>query len=33
VERKVRNSIFEGRSVEEYYERLAWLYTPPPYVR
>jgi salicylate hydroxylase len=33
VERKVRNSLFEGRSPEEFYDRLAWLYTPPPYVR
>ncbi|MEA2982472.1 MAG: 3-hydroxybenzoate 6-monooxygenase [Alphaproteobacteria bacterium] len=33
VERKVRNSLFEGRTAEEYYDRLAWLYTAPPYVR
>jgi 3-hydroxybenzoate 6-monooxygenase len=33
VERKVRNSLFEGRTPEEYYDRLAWLYTPPPYVK
>ncbi len=33
VERKVRNSLFEGRTTEEYYDRLAWLYTPPPYVK
>jgi salicylate hydroxylase len=33
VGRKVRNSLFEGRGVEEHYDRLAWLYTPPPYVR
>jgi 2-polyprenyl-6-methoxyphenol hydroxylase-like FAD-dependent oxidoreductase len=33
LERKVRNSLFEGRSAEEYYDRLAWLYTPPPYVK
>ena len=33
VERKVRNSLFEGRTAEEFYDRLAWLYTPPPYVR
>jgi 2-polyprenyl-6-methoxyphenol hydroxylase-like FAD-dependent oxidoreductase len=33
VERLVRNSLFEGRTAEEYYDRLAWLYTPPPYVR
>ena len=29
VERLVRNSLFEGRSQEDHYERLAWLYTPP----
>jgi len=33
IERRVRNSLFEGRRPEEYYDRLAWLYTPPPYVR
>jgi salicylate hydroxylase len=33
VERKVRNSLFEGRTAEEFYDRLAWLYTPPPYVQ
>ena len=33
VERKVRNSLFEGRTAEEYYDRLAWLYTAPAYVR
>ena len=33
VERKVRNSLFEGRTTEEFYDRLAWLYTAPPYVR
>jgi salicylate hydroxylase len=33
LERKVRNSLFEGRTAEEYYDRLAWLYTPPPYVK
>jgi 2-polyprenyl-6-methoxyphenol hydroxylase-like FAD-dependent oxidoreductase len=33
VERKVRNSLFEGRTPEEYYDRLAWLYTPPAYVK
>ena len=27
VERKVRNSLFEGRTPEEFYDRLAWLYT------
>jgi salicylate hydroxylase len=33
LERKVRNSLFEGRMPEEYYDRLAWLYTPPHYVK
>jgi 2-polyprenyl-6-methoxyphenol hydroxylase-like FAD-dependent oxidoreductase len=33
IERKVRNSLFEGRTPEQYYDRLAWLYTPPPYVK
>ena len=33
VERRVRNQLFEGRQPEEYYDRLAWLYTPPPYVQ
>ena len=33
LERKVRNSLFEGRTPEQFYERLAWLYTPPPYVK
>ena len=33
VERKVRNSLFEGRTAEDYYDRLAWLYAAPPYVK
>jgi len=33
VERRVRNSLFEGRTPEESYDRLAWLYTPPAYVK
>ena len=33
VERLVRNSMFEGRSTEDYYERLSWLYQSPAYVR
>lgn len=32
VERLVRNSLFAGRTAEEYYDRLSWLYAPPPYV-
>jgi 3-hydroxybenzoate 6-monooxygenase len=33
VERKVRNYLFEGRTPEQYYDRIAWLYTPPAYVK
>ena len=33
LERKVRNSLFAGRTPEQYYDRLAWLYTPPRYVK
>jgi salicylate hydroxylase len=33
VERLVRNEIFEGRTPAEYYDRVAWLFTPPAYVR
>jgi salicylate hydroxylase len=33
VERKVRNSSFEGRTAEQWYDRLAWLYTAPAYVK
>ena len=33
VERKVRNALFEGLTTEEWYDRLAWLYVAPPYVK
>ncbi|MFM9967369.1 MAG: FAD-dependent monooxygenase, partial [Burkholderiales bacterium] len=33
VARRVRNSLFEGRTTDEHYNRLAWLYTAPPYVK
>jgi 3-hydroxybenzoate 6-monooxygenase len=33
IERRVRNALFEGRTADEFYDRLAWLYTPPPYVK
>jgi salicylate hydroxylase len=33
VERRVRNSLFEGRTAAEWYDRLAWLYVAPPYVK
>jgi 2-polyprenyl-6-methoxyphenol hydroxylase-like FAD-dependent oxidoreductase len=33
VERIVRNSLFEGRTAEEFYDRLAWLYVAPDYVK
>jgi hypothetical protein len=29
----VRNSLFEGRTPEQHYDRLAWLYTPSAYVK
>lgn len=32
VERLVRNSIFEGRSPSDYFDRLSWLFAPPDYV-
>ncbi|MEO7243029.1 MAG: hypothetical protein ABIW85_08975 [Variovorax sp.] len=32
VKRLVRNSIFEGRSDAQSYDRFAWLYTAPPFV-
>jgi transposase len=28
-----RNSLIEGRTADEYYDRLAWLYTPPACVK
>ena len=33
VERLVRNSLFQGRTTEEFYDRLAWLYAAPSYVK
>ena len=33
VERLVRNSLFEGRTAEQWYDRLAWLYVAPEYVK
>ncbi len=33
VARQVRNSIFEGRTPADHYDRLSWLYTAPPYVK
>jgi salicylate hydroxylase len=33
IERLVRNSIFEGRTPEEHFDRLAWIFAPPAYVR
>lgn len=33
VERLVRNSLFAGRTPDQYNERLAWLFTAPDYVR
>ena len=31
--RRIRNSLFEGRTAEEHYDRLAWLFTAPDYVK
>lgn len=33
VERLVRNSLFQGRAAERYYDALEWIFTPPDYVR
>lgn len=33
VERLVRNSIFQSRSPTEHFDRMAWLFAPPDYVR
>jgi salicylate hydroxylase len=33
IERRVRNSLFAGRTPEEWYDRLDWLYVAPPYVK
>ncbi len=33
IARKARNRLCERRTVEEWYDRLAWLYTPPGYVK
>jgi salicylate hydroxylase len=33
VERQVRNSIYQGRSPERYYDALEWVFTAPDYVR
>ena len=33
VERRVRNSMYQGRAPERYYDALEWLFTPPDYVR
>lgn len=33
VERRVRNSLYQGRSADRYYDALDWIFTPPDYVR
>lgn len=33
VQRRVRNSMYQGRSAERYYDALEWIFTPPEYVR
>ena len=33
VPRLVRNSMYQGRAAERYYDALEWIFTPPDYVR
>ena len=33
VERRVRNSLYQGRTADRYYDALDWIFTPPDYVR
>ncbi|HWA38263.1 MAG TPA: 3-hydroxybenzoate 6-monooxygenase [Burkholderiales bacterium] len=33
MQRRVRNSMYQGRAPERYYDALEWLFTPPDYVR
>lgn len=33
VERLVRNSMYQGRTPERYYDALDWIFAPPDYVR
>jgi len=33
VQRLVRNSMYQGRAPERYYDALEWIFTPPDYVR
>jgi salicylate hydroxylase len=33
VQRLVRNSMYQGRPPERYYDALEWIFTPPDYVR
>jgi len=33
VQRLVRNSMYQGRAPERYYDALEWIFTPPRYVR
>ncbi len=33
VPRLVRNSMYQGRAPERYYDALEWIFTPPPYVK
>jgi 2-polyprenyl-6-methoxyphenol hydroxylase-like FAD-dependent oxidoreductase len=33
MQRRVRNSMYQGRAAERYYDALEWLFTPPDYVR
>jgi 2-polyprenyl-6-methoxyphenol hydroxylase-like FAD-dependent oxidoreductase len=33
MQRRVRNSMYQGRAAERYYDALEWLFVPPDYVR
>ena len=33
VQRLVRNSMYQGRAPERYYDALEWIFTPPDYIR
>ena len=33
LQRRARNAVFEGLTPEEWYDRLAWLYVAPPYIK
>lgn len=33
MQRRVRNSMYQGRAPERYYDALEWIFTPPDYIR